>query len=74
MLQPVSKVHPIRLSDLQAIDAQKSELVRNTLQFVSGFRANNVLLWGARGTGKSALVKALLNELGERGLRPPHYP
>lgn len=69
LLQPVSKVHPIRLSDLQAIDAQKSELVRNTLQFVSGFRANNVLLWGARGTGKSALIKALLNELGERGLR-----
>ena len=68
-LQPVSKVHPIRLSDLQAIDAQKSELVRNTLQFVSGFPANNVLLWGARGTGKSALVKALLSELGERGLR-----
>jgi uncharacterized protein len=68
-IQPVRHVHGIRLSDLHRIEEQKSEAVRNTLQFVGGVPANNVLLWGARGTGKSALVKALLNEYAPQGLR-----
>jgi predicted AAA+ superfamily ATPase len=68
-LQPVSRVRPIKLSDLQGIEAQKAEVVRNTLQFLRGVPANNVLLWGSRGTGKSALVRALLNEYASEGLR-----
>jgi uncharacterized protein len=69
LLQPVRQPDRIRLSDLLEVDGQKAELLRNTLQLVSGYSANNVLLWGARGTGKSALVKAVLNELAPRGLR-----
>jgi predicted AAA+ superfamily ATPase len=69
VLEPVRHVAPIRLADLKEIDAQKERLVRNTEQFVAGKRANNVLLTGARGTGKSSLVKACLNEYAPRGLR-----
>jgi uncharacterized protein len=69
VLEPVRHVGGIRLSDLKEIDAQKERLVRNTEQFVAGRRANNVLLTGARGTGKSSLVKACLNEYVPRGLR-----
>ncbi|MFO0444059.1 MAG: ATP-binding protein [Betaproteobacteria bacterium] len=69
VLEPVRHVGGIRLSDLKEIDAQKERLVRNTEQFVAGRRANNVLLTGARGTGKSSLVKACLNEYAPRGLR-----
>jgi len=68
-LQPVAHPHRIRLGDLHSIDRQKHELHRNTLQFVQGLPANNALLWGSRGTGKSSLVKALLNEFAEVGLR-----
>lgn len=68
-LQPVRRPHAIRLGDLHGIDAQKELVERNTRQFVAGFPANNVLLTGARGTGKSSLVKALLNEYAHRGLR-----
>lgn len=68
-LQPVKYPHQVRLADLHSIDRQKNELVRNTLQFVRGLPANNALLWGSRGTGKSSLVKALLNEYSRRGLR-----
>lgn len=68
-LQEVTHPHHIRLDDLRAIDTQKQELLRNTQQFVSGAPANNALLWGARGTGKSSLIKALLNELFPQGLR-----
>ena len=61
----------IRLGDLLQIDDQKSRIERNTQQFLRGFPANNVLLWGARGTGKSSLVHALLmlhmRRLGRRG-------
>jgi uncharacterized protein len=69
VLEPVRHVASIRLSDLQEIDSQKERLVRNTQQFVEGRGANNVLLTGARGTGKSSLIKACLNEYTPRGLR-----
>ncbi|MBT9595831.1 MAG: ATP-binding protein [Vitreoscilla sp.] len=68
-LEPVRHVSPIRLSDLKEVDAQKERLARNTEQFVAGASANNVLLTGARGTGKSSLIKACLNEHAGRGLR-----
>lgn len=68
-LQPVSHVHRISLRDLQGIERQKQLVERNTLQFVSGAPANNVLLTGARGTGKSSLVKAVLDRYAPKGLR-----
>ncbi len=69
VIEPVRHVANIRLSDLKEIDGQKERLVRNTEQFVDGRTANNVLLTGARGTGKSSLIKACLNEFSGRGLR-----
>ncbi|MEI2678765.1 MAG: ATP-binding protein [Burkholderiaceae bacterium] len=68
-LEPVRHVAPIRLADLVEVEAQKERLLRNTEQFVEGRTANNVLLTGARGTGKSSLIKACLNEFAPRGLR-----
>jgi predicted AAA+ superfamily ATPase len=68
-LEPVRHLGVIALSDLQEIDEQKLKIQRNTLQFVSAAPANNVLLTGARGTGKSSLVKACLHEYAARGLR-----
>jgi predicted AAA+ superfamily ATPase len=68
-LEPVRHVAAIRLTDLQEIEPQKEKIRRNTLQFVDGQPANNVLLTGARGTGKSSLIKACLNEFSGRGLR-----
>ncbi len=68
-LEPIHQVHRIDLRDLQGIDEQKTLVERNTRQFVDGLPANNVLLTGARGTGKSSLVKALLNKYAPRGLR-----
>jgi len=68
-LQAVRQPHRIRLADLRGVDAQKELLVRNTRQFLRGLPANNVLLTGARGTGKSSLVKALLSEFAADGLR-----
>ncbi len=68
-LQAVPHPHKISLDDLQNIEDQKAEVVRNTLQFVRGYPANNVLLTGARGTGKSTLVKALLTKFSKQGLR-----
>ena len=68
-LEPVRHVGMVRLSDLQEIDPQKEKIQRNTLQFVDGKTANNVLLTGARGTGKSSLIKACLHEYAARGLR-----
>ena len=59
---------PCGLSDLKEIEPQKEKIQLNTLQFVSGKPANNVLLTGARGTGKSSLIKACLNEYAARGL------
>lgn len=69
VLEPVRQVAQMRLADLQEIDGQKEKIQRNTLQFVQGLPANNVLLTGARGTGKSSLVKACLNEYAPQGLR-----
>lgn len=68
-LRPVRNIDPIRLDQLLGIEDQKRQLTANTERFLSGMTANNALLWGARGTGKSSLVKALLNEYQDRGLR-----
>lgn len=59
----------IRLQDIRCIERQKNRLTGNTRQFLHGLPANNVLLWGSRGTGKSSLIKALLNEYAAEGLR-----
>ena len=69
LLEPVRHVAPMALGDLKEIDGQKEKIQRNTEQFVNGLPANNVLLTGARGTGKSSLIKACLNEYAPRGLR-----
>jgi uncharacterized protein len=68
-LQPVAHPHAIRLADLKDVDEQKRRVAENTRQFVEARPANNVLLTGARGTGKSSLVKAVLSEYHDRGLR-----
>ena len=68
-LEPVRHVAAVSLADLQEIDGQKERIQRNTEQFVRGLPANNVLLTGARGTGKSSLVKACLNAYAAQGLR-----
>ena len=69
VLQPVAHPHRIRLSDLRGIERQKALIEANTRQFVEGRGANNVLLTGARGTGKSSLIKAVLNRFSKQGLR-----
>ena len=69
VLEPVRHVGTMRLADLKEIDPQKEKIQLNTLQFVSDKLANNVLLTGARGTGKSSLIKACLNEYAGQGLR-----
>ncbi len=69
VLNPVANFQRIKLLDLSGIENQKQRIQQNTLQFVEGGTANNVLLSGARGTGKSSLVKALLNEYAVQGLR-----
>ena len=69
VLEPVRHIAPIRLAQLKEVEPQKERLVRNTQQFVAGRGANNVLLTGARGTGKSSLIKAVLNEYAGQGLR-----
>ncbi len=68
-LQPVAHPHVIRFEDLKDIDEQKDRLDANTKQFVAGRTANNILLTGARGTGKSSLVKAALHRYAKHGLR-----
>ena len=69
VLQGLPRPHTFPLARLAAVNSQMARLVRNTEQFLAGRPANNVLLTGARGTGKSSLVKALLHEYAERGLR-----
>jgi uncharacterized protein len=68
-LEPVKHVATIRLDQLKEVEPQKERLVRNTEQFVAGQGANNVLLTGARGTGKSSLIKAVLNQFAAQALR-----
>jgi len=69
VLEPVRHVGAMALSDLKEVDGQKEKIRRNTEQFVRRLPANNVLLTGARGTGKSSLVRACLNEYAPQGLR-----
>jgi uncharacterized protein len=68
-IEPVRQVALMALDQLVEVAPQKERLLRNTQQFVAGRPANNVLLTGARGTGKSSLIKACLNELAPQGLR-----
>jgi len=68
-LQAVAHPHAIAMSDLVAVDEQKKTIDQNTRQFVAGHPANNVLLTGTRGTGKSSLVKAMLARYAAKGLR-----
>jgi uncharacterized protein len=68
-LRPVRVIDPISLDSLIGIEQQKSELKTNTERFIEGKPSNNALLWGSRGTGKSSLIKAILNEYAPRGLR-----
>ncbi|MDA3903361.1 MAG: ATP-binding protein [Desulfuromusa sp.] len=68
-LEAINELDPVTLDDLLGIDKQKQILEDNTRQFVQGFPSNNVLLWGTRGTGKSTLVRALLNVYARKGLR-----
>lgn len=68
-LLPITRLSPISLRDLHDIDEQKARIDANTRQFVAGQPANNVLLTGTRGSGKSSLIKALLNEYAGQGLR-----
>ena len=69
LLEPVCTGQDVELSDLLGIDQQKEVVVENTRQFLAGFPANNILLWGTRGTGKSSLVRAILQRFGKEGLR-----
>jgi uncharacterized protein len=69
VLRPVTQIDPIQLEELLGIDNQKRQMVNNTERFFTGKPANNALLWGARGTGKSSLIKALLNSYKDKGLR-----
>ena len=68
-LEAIRRFNRVRLTDLLHIERQKDALERNTRQFLAGLPANNALLWGPRGTGKSSLVKALLNDYAGAGLR-----
>lgn len=69
VIEPVRQVSRLALDDLREIDDQKEKIRRNTEQFVKGLPANNVLLTGARGTGKSSLIRACLNAYSAQGLR-----
>ena len=73
-LLPVEHPDPIRLSQLKSYEYQRQIAVDNTLAFLNGFEANNMLLYGDRGTGKSSTVKALLNEYAPMGLRMIEVP
>ena len=68
-LVPIRRVNRLDISLLRGIDEQRDNLLSNTLGFVEGLPANNALLWGARGTGKSSLVQGLLGQFGDQGLR-----
>src|SRR5690606_9095348 len=69
LLKAITHPDPIRLSHLIGYETQRQQVIRNTEQFIKGYPANNLLLYGDRGTGKSSTVKALIHEYGNRGLR-----
>ena len=69
ILHAVRHLDPVQLDSLLAIDSQKQQLIDNTARFLQHQPANNALLWGAKGTGKSSLIKALLNHFAPQGLR-----
>lgn len=73
-IKGISNSDTVRLADLIGYEVERSQVVDNTIQFVNGYPANNVLLYGDRGTGKSSTVKALLNEYYEQGLRMIEVP
>lgn len=73
-LKGVEALEDVRLSDLTGYENERKEVISNTLQFIKGFKANNVLLYGDRGTGKSSTVKALINEYSFKGLRIIEIP
>ncbi|MES1925870.1 ATP-binding protein [Salinisphaera sp. T31B1] len=73
-LQAIDTPQALPLDRLHGIDTQKQRLLANTRQFLAGAPANNALLWGSRGSGKSSLVKALLPEFAEAGLRIVEVP
>jgi len=81
-IDPVADPDPVRLSELPGYERHKRQIIRNTLAFLDGHEANNILLYGDKGTGKSSTVKAIANEYAERGLKiidlPPrcvrHFP
>ena len=68
-LRAIRRLDPVSWQDLTGIDRQKQALARNTERFLAGEPSNNALLWGSRGTGKSSLIKALLNRYQDQGLR-----
>ncbi|MCK7610180.1 ATP-binding protein [Acinetobacter portensis] len=68
-LKPIAQAKKIYLDDLKGIERQKEKIIQNTLQFLKGLPANDVLLTGSRGTGKSSIVRALLTEYESQGLR-----
>ena len=68
-LEPIDTIESIHLDDLLGIQKQKQAVEENTRQFLAGYPANNILLWGTRGTGKSSLVRALLHRYAPEGLR-----
>ncbi len=68
-LEPVESIESVSLDDLLGIEEQKQTIEENTRQFLAGYPANNALLWGTRGTGKSSLIRALLNRYAAKGLR-----
>jgi uncharacterized protein len=68
-LEPVKVTDNTRLEELLGVEEQKEVMINNTKQFLQGLPANNALLWGSRGTGKSSIVKALLNEYADKGMR-----
>lgn len=73
-LKGIANPDPIRLSDLIGYETQRQEVLDNTLRFLKGYPANNMLLYGDRGTGKSSTIKALVNEYYEHGLRLVEVP
>lgn len=68
-LEPVESIENVSLDDLLGIEEQKRSVEENTRQFLAGYPANNILLWGTRGTGKSSLIRAILNRYATEGLR-----